>query len=234
MSNITPLHNEVHKDIKVSTPNDFSRFKAQHLIPVVVQEFSAMASEFPIVFVKNGETGQFLPVAMMGLTEGVNLYCQQKGFDSAVLPMNFQTAPFSLIKQNHESDEVTICIDTESNLISDDGNALFDDKGEQSDFLKQRSQFLIDMVSFSQQTMAITQLFNQKELLITQQLTVKLADKPLTINGLYMIDEKKLNELPDEEFNELRTKGLLPLIYAHLTSIHQINRLAHKQTKISN
>ncbi|TPH19367.1 SapC family protein [Litorilituus lipolyticus] len=234
MTNIIPLHNEVHKDIKVSTHNDFSRFKAQHLIPVVVQEFSAMATEFPIVFVKNGDTGQFLPVAMMGLTEGVNLYCQQKDFDSAVLPMNFQTAPFSLTKHNQESDEVTICIDSDSNLISAEGNALFDDKGEQTDFLKQRSQFLIDMVSFSQQTMAITQLFNQKELLITQQLTVKLADKPLTINGLYMIDEKKLNELPNEEFNELRNKGLLPLIYAHLTSIHQINRLAHKQAKTSN
>ncbi|RHW77538.1 SapC family protein [Colwellia sp. RSH04] len=233
MSNIVPLHNEVHKNLSVSTPTDFSRFKDQHLIPVVVQEFSAMASEFPIVFVKNGDTNQFLPVAMMGLSEGVNLYCQQKEFESAVLPMNFQNAPFSLAKQNKDSEDVAICIDTESALITEKGHALFDENGEQTDFLKQRSQFLIDMISFSQQTMAITQLFNEKGLLTTQQLTVKIADKPLTINGLYMIDEKKLNELTTEDFNELRTKGLLPLIYAQLTSLHQINRLAHKQANFS-
>jgi len=51
---------------------------------------------------------------------------------------------------------------------------------------------------------------------------------------LYVIDEKKLDALSDDEFNELRSKGLLPIIYAHLSSMHQIARLAKKQINLDN
>ena len=65
MSNVTPLHNEAHKSLKVIESQDFSRFKDQHLIPLVVQDFGTVATEFPIVFVKNNDSGQFVPVALM-------------------------------------------------------------------------------------------------------------------------------------------------------------------------
>lgn len=33
-----------------------------------------------------------------------------------------------------------------------------------------------------------------------------------------MVDEKKLNQLPDADFVSLRNKGALPFVYAHLLS----------------
>jgi len=38
-----------------------------------------------------------------------------------------------------------------------------------------------------------------------------------------------LNELSDEDILELRSKGLLAMIYAHLTSLQQLRRLSKMQ-----
>lgn len=238
MNKITPLNNQVHSQLKVNTSNDCSRFKTQHLIPIVAQDFAQMATEFPIVFVKNSETGQFLPVAMMGIKQGVNLYCQDATWPATVAPLGFSNAPLSLVKKSNDSDDMIVCIDEESNLVSTTlGNALFNDKGEQTDYLANRSEALLKMAEFTLQIHAISQSFAEKSLLVSRQLTVKLEneDEPFTINGVYLIDEKALNELPSDEFEQLRKQGLLPLIYAHLMSLQQITRLTikHNQHSVS-
>ncbi len=232
MSKIIPLNNKVHSKLKISQSRDYRRFKDQHLIPIIAQDFSLLATEFPIVFVKNAETGQFLPVAMMGIKDGVNLYCQEEDWKALVLPIGFSNAPLSLIKKAEGSDEVVVCIDEDSVLVNDsNGEALFDDKGEQTDYLNQRAQSLLKVAEFTQQIQMITQFFAKKNLIVPRQLSVKLANEKeaRVINGIYLIDEKVLNNLSSEDFEELRKKGLLTLIYAHLTSLHQINRLATKQ-----
>ena len=54
---------------------------------------------------------------------------------------------------------------------------------------------------------------------------------PYTIDGVYTIDEQALNQLPAEEFNEIRQQGLLPIIYGHLMSLGQMSRLSQMQYK---
>lgn len=232
MSNVTPLHNEAHKSLKVIESQDFSRFKDQHLIPLVVQDFGTVATEFPIVFVKNNDSGQFVPVALMGLREGVNIYCQEKTWKHSVLPRGFKNAPFSLARKADAENELIVCIDIDSELVSEtDGNALFDDAGEQTDYLKARSEAVGKVAEFNQQTQTITQHLASLDLIASRQLTVNLEKEgqPLNINGLYLIDEKVLNELPADKFEDLRSKGLLTLIYAQINSIHQVGRLTAKQ-----
>jgi hypothetical protein len=236
MSKITPLNSQVHSQTKVSSSTDYSRFKSQHLIPIVAQDFAQMATEFPIVFVKNSETGQFLPVAMMGIKNGINLYCQDKSWPAAVIPLGFNNAPLSLVKKNAESDDVIVCIDEESDLVgTESGEALFDVEGAQTDYLQRRSQGLLKVAEFTQQIQAISQFLAEKSLLVSRQLTVKLEseDEPFTINGVYLIDEKVLNELSTDEFELLRKQGLLTLIYAHLTSLQQITRLTIKHNQFT-
>jgi len=237
MSKIIPLNNEIHNKLKVITSTDYSRFKNQHLIPVIAQDFLTLATEFPIVFVKNSETEQFISVAMMGIKNGINLYCQDKHWTSAVTPIAFNNAPLSLTKPSPDGEEVMVCFDESSPLVSEsNGEALFNDNGEQSNYLKQRSQMLVQVADATMQTQAIVQYFAEKGLLVAKQLTVKLANEqePFVVNGAYIIDEQALNSLTTEEFVLLRSKGLLPLIYAHLTSLHQITRLARKQDQLDN
>lgn len=230
MSQVIPLNNEHHANLRIQDSTDFSRFKNQHLIPLIVHDFIPLASEFAIVFVKNEETGEFTATAMMGMKVGINLYCQNAQWESSVTPASFLNSPLSLHTQDDNKENCFVCIDTDSPLISEKtGQALFS-SGEQTEYLQARTKHLIDVIEKSEQTQRILQHLASKKLLTIKQLKINLGkDQQYAIDGLYVIDEKALNALNDEDFSDLRNKGLLPLIYAHLSSMHQVARLAKKQ-----
>lgn len=234
MTNITPLNNQKHAKLKVINDKNFIRFKEQHLIPVVVQDFIPLASEFPIAFVKNTETGEFTAVAIMGVKPNVNLYCQSNNWPAEVQPASFFNYPFSLARQTEDDDNCFVCIDTNSELVTENnGQLLFDEDGEQTDYLKARTEHLLKVAENHEQTAKIVQFFASNKLLTLKSLNINLGDnQKLSLDGLYVIDESKLEALEEEQFNELRNKGLLPLIYAHLSSMHQIARLARKQINL--
>jgi len=232
MSKLSPLSKFEHKTLKVADSTDYSRFKEQHVIPIVVQEFSSLSNEFPLVFINNSVTDVLTPVAMMGIKNGVNLYCQDSEWLSPVTPIGFANAPLSIVKQHKDSTEVMVYIDEESHLVSDEsGNALFEADGNQTDYLVKRSQRLVEIDQFSQQTTAIMHFLASKNLFCSRPLKIKLNNESqqYAINGINIIDEEVLNNLSSQDFEELRTKGLLPLIYAHLNSLHQMARLTLKQ-----
>lgn len=230
MAQVIPLNNEHHANIKIQDNTDFSRFKNEHLIPLTAHDFIPLASEFAIVFVKNEETGEFTATAMMGMKAGVNLYCQNKHWEVPVTPASFLSSPLSLHTQNDNKENCFVCIDIDSPLISEKmGQALFSN-GEQTEYLQARTRHLVDVAEKFEQTKNIIQYLALKRLLTTKQLKINLSKgNQYAIDGLYVIDEKALNSLNDEDFSELRNKGLLPLIYAHLSSMHQVARLAKKQ-----
>jgi hypothetical protein len=231
MTNIIPVNNELHRSIKIKRSQDFSRFSKQHLIPITAQDFAAIASELPIVFVKNTETGQFTPVAMMGIKEGVNLYCQNNNYSAHVFPKGFLNAPLSLTKSVSDPDDVIICIDLDSPYINDSGEAIFNNKGEKTEFFESFTKHLLSVAEGTQQTQSITQLFANKKLFMPQTVNVSIDAKGnrATISGVYIIDEKALSALDDNEFIDIKNKGLLPLIYSHLSSLYQIGRLSRLQ-----
>ena len=51
------------------------------------------------------------------------------------------------------------------------------------------------------------------------------------MEGVYSIDEDVLGKLSDVEYLELRRRGLIPLIYSHLASLHQFERLLRLQNQ---
>lgn len=232
--NIAPLNSDNHLQLTITESRDYRRFSTQHLIPVVFHEFHHLAAEFPLVFVKNSETGQFIPVALMGIRNGLNLYCQQDNWQPVIRPLGFNNAPLSLVKTNEQSEDVMICIDQDSELIvNHSGHRLFNGNKEQSEYLKSRIQALLDIASYSQQTASICQFLASKELLTPKQLNVTLLknEQVINIDGVYIVDEKQLNNLSDEDFLLLKSKGLLPFIYAHIISLQQLPRLIEKQNQ---
>ena len=56
-----------------------------------------------------------------------------------------------------------------------------------------------------------------------------MGEQEFNLNGLFIVDEKKLSALSDEDFLSLRKRGFLGPIYAHLGSMHQVNNLIQKQ-----
>lgn len=54
---------------------------------------------------------------------------------------------------------------------------------------------------------------------------VRIGNEVKNINGAYVINEERFNTLSDEKFLEMRTKKYIPVTYAHLSSLAQIERL---------
>ncbi|ATC94233.1 SapC family protein [Pseudoalteromonas tunicata] len=226
-SNIQPLHNVTHANTKIKNGINIEFMKNQHLVPIVAHEFSRVANEYPIVFVKNSETGEFQPVAMLGLEPGENLFINEDRWTGLYVPHALVRYPLALVASPEDQQRLIVAVVQSSNLVSEDeGRALFDEKGEETDYLKRRKESLISYLEFSQVTAAFSKYLADKELLSAQTLTIEIDGEKRDINGIYLVDEKKLNELSDEDFLDLRKRGFLGPIFSSLTSMHQVNRLA--------
>ncbi|MFC3032372.1 SapC family protein [Pseudoalteromonas fenneropenaei] len=222
---VQPLHAEKHANIKIKNGINVEFLKSQHIIPVVAHEFARAAVEFPLVFVKNTETGQFQAVAMFGLEPGQNLFVEGDKWTAGYAPMATTRYPLGLVK-HPEQDQFGVVIDAGSPLVNDtEGNALFEN-GEETEYLKRRKEALVSYIEFARVTDTFTQYLADKELFSQQTLTVDIKGEKRDINGIYLIDERKLAELSDADFLELRKRGYLAPIYSFLTSSHQVARLA--------
>ena len=116
-------------------------------------------------------------------------------------------------------------------LSETEGEPLFKEGGEKTDYLEQRIDSIVHVSQQVQQTQAICKLLVEKNLLTTSQ--IQLQHRPdgrtYNIDGIYTVNETVLNELTDAEFLELRDKGLIAMIGAHLSSLQQLRRISQMQ-----
>ncbi|MCB1665440.1 MAG: SapC family protein [Pseudomonadales bacterium] len=232
MSSPVPLQNDRHGKLKVVQSSDFRRYKNNHLVAVVIQDFFTLAVEFPLVFVKINKSEDFIPVAMMGLRDGMNLYCQTEEWKAGVAPMSFNNAPFAIARVDPNSDQLIVLVDEESPLLSETtGEPLFDAEGKRSEYFEKRIENLVKVAEQTRNTQELCKRLTEKNLLTTQQ--IHLQHRPdgtrYNIDGVYVVDETALNNLSDEDYLHLRRMGLLPVIYAHLASLQQLRRISEMQ-----
>lgn len=226
------LNFEKHGKLLLSECRDFSQFKSQHLVPIVFQEFYPLATEFPLVFVRNSGSGDFVPAALMGLSKGKNLFCQVPEWHSSFIPTSFTLAPLSVRRLEPGSDEAVIAIDEESDLLSDTaGEPMFQANGEYTESLQKHIDHVVTVTKQSLQAMALCRYLAEKNLFRSRPLTFQHNESSprYELEGVFTIDEEAIEKLGDEEFLELRRRGLMPLIYSHLTSLHQFTRLLRLQ-----
>jgi hypothetical protein len=232
MSEPVLLSFEKHGKLRLGEEKDFTQFKSQHLVPVVFQEFYALATQFPLIFVRNSNTGDFVPAALMGLSKGKNLFCQQPQWQAAFVPTSFTLAPLSVHRLQPDSNEAVIAIDEKSNLLSESvGEPLFQADGDYTAYLQKRIDHVVNVTRQSLQALALCRFLAEKKLFRSRTLNFQYSDTSpkYELEGVFVIDEEALEKLGDEEFLELRRRGLLPLIYSHLTSLHQLSRLLRLQ-----
>ncbi|MFK5892372.1 MAG: SapC family protein [Pseudomonadota bacterium] len=235
-SAIQPLNYEHHNQVKIQTKGQYFHTKNQQIVPVVIHEFSRTGAEMPIVFVKNTNTGEFQPVALLGFKNDENVFYANQNNEEKWLanyvPAIINHHPFALMPTENDANKLQIFLKTDSTVIStEEGSALFDEQGQETEYLKQRKNVLATYYENTLITKQFVESLADNDLLIKQQLTITLQGEDYAIDGVYLVNEKTLNELPDNEFLALRKRGYLSAIYIHLGSIHQLTRLAALKTK---
>ena len=234
MADIKPLHKDTHKNTKIKRINNVEDLKQQHAIGVVVQEFALAGNQYPIAFVQDPETKSYFPVAIMGLEQNKNLFVNEENkFEGRYMPARYTHKPLTLVPNPSDKTHFAIAIDMDSPLVQEEeGDAMFNEDGSESEHLEARKKALMGYVENEHITKSFADVLVEHELLTSRNINVKVKGKEYNLNGLYIVDEKKFNELSDDAFIAIRKRGFLGPIYAHLGSMHQVTSLIQRQAAL--
>jgi hypothetical protein len=204
---------------------------SQHLIPIVVSEFRKAATQYPIVFAKNPETGRFNSYVLSGLAIGENLFWSGTELDVAYVPLNVRRQPFYVGMNDASTDADSgtnvLCIDLDSACLDATGRkTLINPDGTDSAYLKGILSILNELVAGKAATEQFITTLISLRLLAPVLLDIALDDgTPLTLTGLYGLDEEKFKELDEQEIARLWKAGHLDLIYSVLLGGGQLFKL---------
>lgn len=230
--NYIPLDKDIHSALKVIPRINFEMVGKTHLAAATIREFASLSGTMPLVFIEDPSTKNIHTVAMLGLEQGQNLYFAEDRWQGPHVPLNVQRYPFDI---RPDGDRLGVYIDENSDMLSDEGQALFTEEGEPSDFLKNRQQFLSDLANSEVQNQRFIKMIKELELLEEIQIRiVYVSGQARNVTGILSISEKKLIALDDDKVIALHKAGYLGAAYSMMLSLGQLNRLVELSNKSEN
>ena len=195
------------------------------IAPLSLIELQRAILSLPIGFVAN-EQG-FVLIAVQGLTQESNLLVDINGrWKVTHVPACYRAYPFQLATTADQ--QLVVCFDADSNLLSTDGTGecFFDETGAPGTAVKELTQFLQHVYAGRVQADRICKVFNEFDLIKPWEITINSDDGlPQKIEGLYCINEAKLNNLDDNELFILKNAGALAVAYCQLLSMQHLATL---------
>lgn len=228
---MVPVTQQAHGKKLIKSIENFEFAKNVNMASVMVHEFSRAASIYPIVFIEDKSKDQFKPVVLLGLEEGENLFVQGDTWQASYIPAIIRRYPFALA-QTDEEGRFTVCIDEQSDLVNEkEGNPLFDEKGEPSELMERVKRYLAELQQMDKFTEEFCSYVAAKNMFTPLNMKVRIGNEMRNITGAYIVNEERFNSMSDEKFLEMREKKYTPVIYSHLSSLSQIERLLNFKDK---
>ena len=222
------LDREKHKRLRVRPSTSFAFARKANSVYLAGTEFAEAMKEFPIVFTRSAG-GKPVPVAMLGLRTRENLFIDDAdNWDARYIPAFVRRYPFVLAQV--AGDQLAVCIDEAySGFNLKEGDALFDEKGANTQFLSNAAEFLERYQREFSRTEIFCQRLDQAGLLREMNARADLKDgRTFTVSGLFVVDEQKLLALPDAVALSLFRTGELHLVAMHLASLSNMQRLSDR------
>ncbi|WP_169942965.1 SapC family protein [Campylobacter sp. RM15925] len=213
--NIVALNSQEHKDLKYlggDIPNT-------PVAKITVAEMKKCAENFCIVF-----TNEVVPtmVVLLGQTDNVMIDENFKGY----VPASLKNYPFLL---GNADGKKVLCVDMDSNQLtkSSEGEILFDQEENRSEFLKRVISSLKNYDADFARTQSMMQELKKSRILVEKELNLKVADEEyVLIKGFCIVSKAKLNELDDKTLAMFVRNGYMDLINIHLSSLSNFQTLA--------
>jgi len=224
--NIVPITLDKHRNKKIKPITDFGFAGQFNLASIMVHEFSRASSTYPIVFLEDKERDEFRPVVLLGLETGSNLFVNEGKWDASYIPAIIRRYPFALARVDETGERYTVCLDNDSDLISDsEGLELFNEKGEPAEMMERVKQYLSELQQMERFTQEFCHFISEHNLFTPLNMKVRQGNEIKDITGCYVINEERLNGFSNDTFLKIREKHFIAPIYAHLVSLAQIERL---------
>ncbi|HEY3655044.1 MAG TPA: SapC family protein [Steroidobacteraceae bacterium] len=226
---LVELSRQEHSELKINPGLAEASAASQHLIPIVASEFRKAATQYPIVFAKNTETGRFAPYVLNGLEPEENLFWSGTKLDAAYVPLNIRRRPFfvGMAEPSSGATDNVLCIDIESSCITASGSkSIVNADGSDSPYLKEILSIIGQLVDGQKRTSSFINTALSLDLLCPIVLDIVLEDgKSLHVEGLYSIDEDRFRSLGKDKVEILWNEGLMDLIFSVIISTGQISNL---------
>ncbi len=223
---VLPVDKNRHRDVSIAPVTDMTFAAATNSVIVLAAEFSKACREYPLVFVL--DQGNYFPAAVLGLQDGQNLFISAQGaWQASYIPAYVRRYPFIPALQEG-STEYLVCIDEGFAGFNRDGRGerLFLEDGGQSATLIRSLSFLQEFQIQHQRTLDFCAVLQQHDLMEPMQADVAMASgKKLQLNGFFVVSRQKMAALPDEVIGSLSRQGYLELVFAHLLSLENFERL---------
>ncbi len=231
------LDRDRHRGRRVRAGNSFAFARKANSLYLAGVEFNEACKEYAIVFTRAGG-GKVVPVVMLGLRSRENLFVDaQERWDARYVPAFVRRYPFVLAELPGQS--LAVCIDEAyAGLSESEGEALFDAQGQDTPFLRNALEFLAQYQREYLRTEAFCRRLDQAGLLTAMDARADLVDgRSVTVNGLLVVDEKKLLALPDATALAMFRSGELHLVSMHLASLSNmqglVDRLALRKSPLT-
>ncbi len=234
-NDLMPLNSRDHAGWRSKNFDNVSFLAKTHAVPVTVDELVDVQRHFPVVFSAGDNP---VPLALMGLNEGVNTFVDDEGkiTENVYVPAYVRRYPFMLARLQQGSDELSLCFDPSAGVLGqfEEGQDLFDAEGKPTSYTQGVLDFCQKFEESGQRTKAFVDEVLKHDLLMDGEIAITMQDKPdqpFVYRGFKMVDEQKLRELSSEALEALSKNGMLMLLHAHLFSLNLMRVIFARQTQ---
>ena len=233
-NDLMPLNSRDHAKFRTRSVEAAPWLAGAHAIPLTVDEFVQAQRNYPIVF-SSGDNP--LPLALMGLNEGVNTYVDDAGkvTEPVYLPAYIRRYPFMLAKLRPDATDLSLMFDPTSDAIGefDDGELLFGEDGKPTDATSRVLEFCEQFEQAAQRTQAFLDEIKDADLLMDGEVSIQQegVPQPYLYRGFRMVNQDKLRELPAAKLEEWHRNGLMMIIHAHIFSLELMRTIFARQAQ---
>jgi hypothetical protein len=229
---VEAVNKQRHSDWSIKAENDYGFAKGVNSVPLMAVEFPSAAEDYTIVFA--GEDDELLPVVVMGVRQDENLYIDEHGgWKASYIPAFIRRYPF-VFATTDQGKTLTLCLDELYSGCNQEGRGerLFDADGEQTQYLTKVLDFLQDYQSHYQRTQAFCKKLTELDLFENMGAKFTLpSGEERTLTGFKVINREKLKAISQEDLGALFANDGLELIYTHLHSMRNLNKVLQRIPK---
>ncbi len=226
------LNNVDHKDLRIITRRGAGYGDDVSIALTFPAEFIQIQAHYPIVFRRSQDGSGFDALALLGFTQGENLFLGADGWDASYLPLVMQRQPFLI---GVAGDELTVHVHIDSPRISnrrDEGEAVFLEHGSPTPFMERVNSILHAIHQGLHGMPAFIATLLEYDLLEPFVLDIELNDgSQIRLDGFYTIKEKALNALDAGALGTLHRAGYLQAIYMVLASMGKFRDLIDRKNR---
>lgn len=225
---LVPLDRQRHGALGLPASEQFQWCAQLNAVHLNAPEFAKAAADYPIAFVRDEDSGEFAPVAVLGLRSRQNLFVNALGQwrRHSYVPATVRRYPFCIaeIAQPEGPPQRLVCVEEEK--LARGGTPLFAADGSPSEAWQQTQRLLEAIEGARLQTRLLCRRIEALGLLTPfDALALPRQGQRMRLQGLFRVDEERLQAVPGRELRTLMRKNELRAIYAHLLSLENFARL---------